>query len=101
MKARGGLLLVHTNCDTSCLHPMIGGDMDDDHRPARRVRIEQGIYLQPNGKYAVCFMAGGRPRFRTVGYDIGEARAERAFFIESTRAGMPLATPELRFARVA
>jgi len=75
--------------------------MDDDHRPARRVRVEQGIYLQSNGKYAVCFMAGGRPRFRTVGYDIEEARAERTLFIESTRSGVPLATPELRFARVA
>lgn len=75
--------------------------MDDNHRPARRVRVEQGIYLQPNGKYAVCFVAGGQPRFRTIGYDIEEARAERAFFVESTRAGVPLATPELRFARVA
>ena len=46
-------------------------------------------------------MAGGRPRFRTVGYDIEEARAERALFIETTRSGVPLATPELRFARVA
>lgn len=75
--------------------------MDEDHRPVRRARVEQGIYLQPNGKYAVCFMVAGRPRFRTVGYDIEEARAERALFIESTRAGVPLATPELRFARVA
>jgi hypothetical protein len=75
--------------------------MSEHQRPARRVRVEQGIYLQPNGKYAVCFMAAGRPRFRTVGYDIEEARAERSLFIESTGAGMPLATPELRFARVA
>jgi len=75
--------------------------MDDDHRPARRVRVEQGIYLQPNGKYAVCFMAAGRPRFRTVGCDIKKARTERTLFLESTRAGMRLATPELRFARVA
>jgi integrase len=75
--------------------------MDEDHRPVRRARVEQGIYLQPNGKYAVCFMVAGRPRFRTVGYDIEEARAERTLFIESTRSGVPLATPELRFARVA
>jgi integrase len=75
--------------------------MSDIQRPASRVRVEQGIYQQPNGKYAVCFMAGGRPRFRTVGYDIEEARAERSLFIESIRAGVPLATPELRFARVA
>ena len=46
--------------------------MESDHPQTRRVRVEQGIYLQPNGKYAVCFMAAGRPRFRTVGYDIGE-----------------------------
>ncbi|HEY0318858.1 MAG TPA: hypothetical protein VGC49_11270 [Solirubrobacterales bacterium] len=75
--------------------------MESDHPQTRRVRVEQGIYLQPNGKYAVCFMAAGRPRFRTVGYDIEEARAERILFVESIRAGVPLATPELRFARVA
>jgi len=28
-----------------------------------RVRVEHGVYLQPNGRYAVCFMLDGRPRF--------------------------------------
>ena len=42
-----------------------------------RVRVERGIYRQANGKYAVCFMIDGKPRFRTVGYDLALARAER------------------------
>jgi integrase len=75
--------------------------MSDDPRPARRTRVEQGIYQQPNGKYAVCFMSGGRPRFRTVGYDLEAARAERAAFIDATRWGVVPAAPQLRFARVA
>jgi hypothetical protein len=52
--------------------------MRDEHGPAQRIRVEQGIYQQPNGKYAVCFMVEGRPRFRTVGYDLDAARIERA-----------------------
>jgi hypothetical protein len=45
-------------------------------RPQYRVRVEHGIYRQPNGKYAVCFMVDGRPRFRTVGYNLDVARVE-------------------------
>ena len=42
-----------------------------------RTRVERGIYQQPNGKYAVCCMVAGKPRFRTVGFDLaaGAARA--------------------------
>jgi hypothetical protein len=29
--------------------------MNEDDQPTRRVRIEQGIYLQASGKHAVCF----------------------------------------------
>ena len=75
--------------------------MSDEHGPAKRVRVEQGIYQQPNGKYAVCFMVDGRPRFRTVGYDLDAARIERAAYIDATRWGISLAAPQLRFARVA
>ncbi|HET9153359.1 MAG TPA: site-specific integrase [Solirubrobacterales bacterium] len=46
-------------------------------------------------------MAGGRPRFRTVGYDLEAARVERAAFIDATRLGIVPAVPQLRFARVA
>ena len=75
--------------------------MSDIQRPAQRVRVEQGIYQQPNGKYAVCFMVEGRPRFRTVGYDLDAARIERAAYIDATRWGIAPAAPQLRFARVA
>ena len=34
-------------------------------RRAQRSRVERGVYRQPNGKYAVCFMLDGKPRFRT------------------------------------
>jgi hypothetical protein len=40
---------------------------------ARRVRVERGIYRQPNGKYAVCWRHAGRLRFRAVGFDLAEA----------------------------
>jgi integrase len=62
-----------------------------------RVRVERGIYRQPNGKYAVCWRHAGRLRFRTVGFDLAEARRERLALI----AACALATLQsvLRFAR--
>ena len=42
-----------------------------------RVRVERGVYRQPNGKYAVCWRHAGKLRFRTVGFDLAEARRER------------------------
>jgi hypothetical protein len=33
---------------------------------SRRVRVERGIYLQPNGKYAVCCRRAGKLGFRTM-----------------------------------
>lgn len=67
----------------------------------RRVRVERGIYLQPNGKYAVCCRRAGRLRFRTVGSDVGEARRERAAFIAAVERGVVPVSPRLRFDTVA
>ena len=67
----------------------------------RRVCVEQGIYRQPNGKYAVCFMLDGRPTFRTVGYELDAARRERRAFVEAVRWGVIASAPRLRFGRVA
>src|SRR6266700_4183687 len=76
--------------------------MDNNGRaPKRRVRVERGIYRQRNGKYAVCFMLDGKPRFRTVGYDLDVARAERQAFVEAARWGVIAAAPRLRFGKVA
>jgi hypothetical protein len=57
--------------------------MVEETRSRRRVRIERGIYRQANGKYAVCFMLDGKPRFRTVGNDLEVARAQRATFVRA------------------
>jgi hypothetical protein len=65
------------------------------------VRVERGIYRQANGKYAVCFMLDGKPRFRTLGYDLELARAERRAFVEAARWGVIAAVPRLRFDTVA
>jgi integrase len=67
----------------------------------RRVRVERGIYLQPNGRYAVCCRRAGRLRFRTVGSDLGEARRERAALIAAVQRGVVPVSPRLRFDTVA
>jgi integrase len=75
--------------------------MRGNDRPVRRERVERGIYRQPNGRYAVCFMLDGKPRFRTVGYDLDLARAERQAFVDAARWGVIAAAPRLRFDTVA
>jgi integrase len=69
-------------------------------RPQDRVRVERGIYRQANGKYAVCFMVAGKPRFRTVGYDLDAARADRAALAHAGRHGEVPVAPSLRFGTV-
>lgn len=66
-----------------------------------RVRVERGIYRQQNGKYAVCWRHAGRLRFRTVGFDVAEARRERLALIAATREGKVPVSPRLRFETVA
>jgi integrase len=67
----------------------------------RRVRVERGVYRQPNGKYAVCCRRAGRLHFRTVGFDLAEARRERLALIAATREGTVPVSPHLRFETVA
>jgi integrase len=66
-----------------------------------RRRVERGVYLQPNGKYAVCFMVAGKPQFRTVGTDLGAARTARSALIEAASRGEVPVMPGLRFDAVA
>jgi hypothetical protein len=66
-----------------------------------RVRVERGIYRQPNGKYAVCCRHAGRLHFRTVGSNLAEARRERLALIAETREGSVPVSPRLRFETVA
>jgi integrase len=66
-----------------------------------RVRVERGIYLLPNGKYAVCCRRSGRLWYRTVGPDLGSARSERLALVKAAEAGVPPVSPRLRFDHVA
>jgi predicted alpha/beta superfamily hydrolase len=68
---------------------------------SRRVRLERGVYRQPNGNYAVCFMLDGKPRFRTIDGDHDAARAARARLSIAAQAGLVTACPRLTFATVA
>jgi len=65
--------------------------------PGCRVRVERGVYRQPNGKYAVCWRRAGRLRFRTVGFDLPAARRKRLALVAATREGKVPVSPRLRF----
>jgi hypothetical protein len=52
-----------------------------------RRRVERRIYEQPNGKYMVCFMVDGKPRFRVMGLDLVETRRQREVFVQAARPG--------------
>jgi hypothetical protein len=65
---------------------------------SHRARVERGIYLQSNGKYAVCFRHAGRLRFRTIGFDLPAARRQREALIAAAQRGeVPPLSPQLRF----
>ena len=67
-----------------------------------RVRVERGIYRQTNGKYAVCVMVGGRPRFRTLeAVTLRDAR-KQCELLRTLGAfdGLPL-SPRVTFAEIA
>jgi integrase len=63
--------------------------------------VERGIYLLPNGKYAVCCRRGGRQWYRTIGSDLMLARAAREALIAAAETGVAAASPQLRFETVA
>jgi hypothetical protein len=63
-----------------------------------RVRVERGIYRQPNGKYAVCWRHAGRLHFRTV-HQL--RRTGCSAKTAATREGKVPVSPRLRFETVA
>jgi Phage integrase, N-terminal SAM-like domain len=75
--------------------------MESKKGTAQRRRVERGIYRQSNGKYAVCFMLTGKPRFRTVAGDLDTARRQRELLVAAAEAGALAVAPRLRFASVA
>ena len=75
--------------------------MGSESSTRRRVRVERGIYMQANGKYAVCCRHAGKLRFRTVGFDLDLARRERVALIAAAECGLVPVSPRLRFDTVA
>ena len=68
---------------------------------SRRVRVERGIHRQTNGRYAVCVMVEGRPRFRTIDAgSLSEARRQRELLQSAARVGELPVSPRLTFAEV-
>jgi integrase len=68
----------------------------------RRKRVERGIYRQWDGKYAICVMAEGRPRFRTIeATTLAEARTERQALALLARLGELPVSPRLTVAAIA
>jgi hypothetical protein len=71
-------------------------------RSDRRRRVARGIYQQGKGKYAVCVMVDGQPRFRTLSAaTIGEARRQRELLQSVARIGELPVSPRLTFAEAA
>jgi hypothetical protein len=76
--------------------------MEASSRSDRRRRVARGIYEQPNGRYTVCVMVDGQPRFRTVtAATIGEAWHQRELLQSLARIGELAVSPRLTFAEVA
>lgn len=71
-------------------------------RSDRRRRVARGICQQGNGRYAVCVMVDGRPRFRTLSAaTIGEARRQRELLQRVAHNGELPLSPRLTLAEVA
>jgi hypothetical protein len=76
--------------------------MTESSRPARRRRVERGIYQQPNGEYTVCVRVDGQARFRTLeAATLVEAVRQRELLQNVARIGELPLSPRLTFAEVA
>jgi integrase len=67
----------------------------------RRTRVERGIYRQKNGTYGVYVMVEGRPRFKTVGTKIAEARRQRDLLSATAQQGELPPPTRITFAELA
>ena len=67
----------------------------------RRTRVERGIYRQANGTYGVYVVVHGKPRFKTVGRKLSEARRARDELAAMAQRGELPAPTRLTFAELA
>src|SRR5437773_7209217 len=67
----------------------------------KRVRVERGIYQQQNGTYGVYLLVNGKPRFKTVGTKLSEARRQRSLLAGKAERGELVSASRLTFAALA
>jgi integrase len=67
----------------------------------RRTRVERGIYRQQNGTYGTYLMVDGKPRYKTIGTKIGEARRQRDQLSTKAQRGELPAPTRITFAQLA
>jgi len=67
----------------------------------KRTRIERGIYRQQNGTYGVYLLVNGKPRFKTVGPKLAEARRQHSLLSAKAERGELPAATRLTFADLA
>src|SRR5436309_812693 len=67
----------------------------------RRTRVERGIYRQTNGTYGVYLIVGGKPRFKTVGGKLAQARRQRDLLSAQAQQGKFLEPSRLTLAELA
>ncbi len=77
--------------------PTKGHKNETPDRRWQRVWVERGIYLQPNGKYAVRVVIDGRARLRTAATTLEGAREQRLLLAEAARRGELPVFPRLTF----
>jgi integrase len=66
-----------------------------------RKRVERGIYLQANGTYGVYLLVNGKPRYKTVGRKLSEARRVRNQLQAQAHQGKLPTPSRLTFAQLA
>jgi integrase len=67
----------------------------------KRTRIERGLYRQQNGTYGVYLVVDGKPRYKTVGVKLGEARRQRDLLASNAHTGLLPPPSRLTFAQLA
>ncbi|HYZ76060.1 MAG TPA: tyrosine-type recombinase/integrase [Gaiellaceae bacterium] len=67
----------------------------------KRKRVERGLYRQQNGTYGVYLLVDGKPRYKTVGIKLAEARRQRDLLASKAHTGQLPPSSRLTFAQLA
>jgi integrase len=66
-----------------------------------RTRVEPGLYLQTNGVYGTYLTINGKPRYKTVGRKLSEARRQRDLLRAKAHQGELPSQPKISFKQLA